>query len=102
MSFLFYLNNFHSQKVKPCGRTTRFSAGLHCQARKGHRKVLDGGGEGERGVGYLACVSHMVLHVLLMGQMNFYIILFSVLLSYTNFELIISQERRREREVIYH
>jgi hypothetical protein len=25
-----------------------------------------------------------------------------LLLSYTNFELIISQERRREREVIYH
>jgi hypothetical protein len=23
------LNNFSSQKVKPCGRTTRLSAGLH-------------------------------------------------------------------------
>jgi hypothetical protein len=35
--FLFYSNNFHSQKVKP------FSAGLHCQAQKGRRTELDGG-----------------------------------------------------------
>ncbi len=41
--FLFYLNNFHSQKVKPCCRTTRFSAGLHCQAQKGRWTVLQGG-----------------------------------------------------------
>jgi len=41
--FLFYLINFHSQKVKLCGRTTRFSAGLHCQDQKGRRPVLDGG-----------------------------------------------------------
>jgi hypothetical protein len=46
--FLFYLNNFHSQKVKPCCRTTRFSAGLHCQAQKGRWTVLQGG------EGYLA------------------------------------------------
>jgi hypothetical protein len=36
--------NFHSQKVKPCGRTTRFSAGLHSQAQKGRRTILDGAG----------------------------------------------------------
>jgi hypothetical protein len=29
----FYLTNSYSQKVKPCGRTTQFSAGLHCQAK---------------------------------------------------------------------
>jgi hypothetical protein len=36
--------NFHSQNVKLCGRTTRFSAGLHSQAQKGRRTVLDGAG----------------------------------------------------------
>ncbi len=41
--FLFYLNNLHSQKVKPCGRTTRFIAGLHRQAQKGRWTVLHGG-----------------------------------------------------------
>ncbi len=41
--FLSYFNNFHNQKVKPCSRTARFSAGLHCQAQKGRRTVLDGG-----------------------------------------------------------
>jgi len=43
--FLFYFNNFHSQNVKPCGRTTRFSA-LHWQGQKGHLTVLDLGGGG--------------------------------------------------------
>ncbi len=38
-----YLNNFQSQKVKPCGRTTLFSAGLQCQTHKGRQTVLDGG-----------------------------------------------------------
>jgi hypothetical protein len=33
--FLLCLINFHSQKVKLCGRTTRFSAGLHCHDQKG-------------------------------------------------------------------
>jgi len=50
MPFL-YLNNFYSQKVKPCGRTTRFSsAGLHCQAQKGRQTVLDGGRRWGRGI----------------------------------------------------
>jgi len=39
-----YLNNIQSQKVKPCGRTTLFSAGLQCQIHKGRQTVLDGGG----------------------------------------------------------
>jgi hypothetical protein len=42
--FLSYFNNFHCQKVKPCSRTTRFSAGLHYQAQKWRQTVLDGGG----------------------------------------------------------
>jgi hypothetical protein len=44
--FVFYLNNFHSQKVKPCDRTTWFSAGLHCQAHKGRWTVLIWGAGG--------------------------------------------------------
>jgi hypothetical protein len=44
--FVFYLNKFHSQKLKPCDRTTWLSAGLHCQAQKGRQTVLDGGGGG--------------------------------------------------------
>jgi hypothetical protein len=43
--FLFYFNNFHSQNVKPCGRTTRFSA-LHCQDQKGRLKCLIWEGDG--------------------------------------------------------
>jgi len=43
--FLFYFNKFHSQNVKPCGRTTRFSA-LYCQGQKGRLTVLDLGGVG--------------------------------------------------------
>ncbi len=37
------MNNLHTQKVKPCGRTTRFSTTLHCQAQKGRWTVLYGG-----------------------------------------------------------
>ncbi len=40
------------KNVKPCGRTTRFSSGLHCQAQKGRRTVVDGGGA--RGISRLA------------------------------------------------
>ncbi len=43
-------HNVHSQKVKPCSRTTRFSAGLHCQAQKGRRTEPDWGGGGGGGV----------------------------------------------------
>jgi hypothetical protein len=39
--YFLYLNNFHSQKA--FRRTIWFSAGLHCQAQKGRRKVLNGG-----------------------------------------------------------
>jgi hypothetical protein len=42
----FYLNNSYSEKVKPCSRTTQFSAGLHTQAKKGRWTELDGGGGG--------------------------------------------------------
>jgi hypothetical protein len=42
-TFLFYSNNSDSQKVKPFGRTTRFSAGLHCQTQKGRRTEFDAG-----------------------------------------------------------
>jgi hypothetical protein len=41
---LFYLDNFHGQKVKPSRRATPFSAGLQCQAQNGRRTLLDGGG----------------------------------------------------------
>jgi hypothetical protein len=30
--------------VKPCGRTTKLAAGLHCQAQQGRRTELDEGG----------------------------------------------------------
>ncbi len=88
------------KKSNPAAEPHGSPQGCTVRPRKGTGKCSIGGGKG--GVGYLACVSFMVLHVLLMGQMNFYIIFFLLLLSYTNFELIISQERRREREVIYH
>ncbi len=48
--FSFYFNNFHSQNVKPCRRTTRFSA-LHCQDKKGRLTVLDLGARGRWGGG---------------------------------------------------
>jgi len=41
--FLKILISFHSLKVKLCGRTTQFFAGLHCQDQKGRPPVLDGG-----------------------------------------------------------
>lgn len=44
MSFLFYFNNFHNQKVKPYDKTTQFFVGLYCQAQKGHRTSQWGGG----------------------------------------------------------
>jgi hypothetical protein len=36
--------DFFSQKVKPYDKTTRFPKGLHCQAQKGRRTLLIGGG----------------------------------------------------------
>ncbi len=41
--FLLCLINFHSPKVKLCGRTARFSAGLHCQDQKGAAQCQMGG-----------------------------------------------------------
>jgi hypothetical protein len=41
--YVFYANNFHSQKSKPSGRTTRFSAWVHCQDKKRRRIVFDEG-----------------------------------------------------------
>jgi hypothetical protein len=41
--FVLYSNNSQSQKVKTCGRTIRFSAGLHCQAQKVRWTELIGG-----------------------------------------------------------
>jgi len=38
--FIFYSNNSYSPKVKPCGRTTQFFGGLHCQARNQRRTEL--------------------------------------------------------------
>jgi hypothetical protein len=49
-SFFSIWINFHSQKAEPCGRTTQSSAGLHCQAQKGRRTVVDGWGGGGRGI----------------------------------------------------
>jgi hypothetical protein len=56
---LFYLDSFHSQKVKPCGRATQFSAGLQCQAQNGRRTLLDGG----RGVYLASCCCRCSLFV---------------------------------------
>jgi len=49
-SFLLYLNNFDGQKVEPCSRTPRFFTGLHYQAQKARRILLDWGTGGGGGV----------------------------------------------------
>jgi hypothetical protein len=45
---LFYLNNFVSEKVKPCNRATRSPQGCTVRHQKGRQTKLDFGGWGGR------------------------------------------------------